>query len=71
SGDGSADNEDDEGMDMEVTFNTGLEDLSNKILEKKKDKNSGTVWDAYLGKKKERKKARKNKSKDFSDDESA
>ncbi|PWA79792.1 NUC153-like protein [Artemisia annua] len=70
SGDGSDDNEDDEGMDMEVTFNTGLEDLSNKILEKKKDKNSETVWDAYLRKKKEKKKARKNKSKDSSDDES-
>nr|GEW76929.1 pre-rRNA-processing protein ESF1 [Tanacetum cinerariifolium] len=71
SGDGSDDNEDDEGMDMEVTFNTGLEDLSNKILEKKKDKNSETVWDEYLRKKKEKKKARKNKSKDSSDDESA
>lgn len=69
SGDGSDEDEEDDGMDMEVTFNTGLEDLSKKILEKK-DKKSETVWDAYLRKKKEKKKARKNRSKDSSDDES-
>ncbi|KAI3697760.1 hypothetical protein L6452_30857 [Arctium lappa] len=69
SGDGSDEDEDDNGMDMEVTFNTGLEDLSKKILEKK-DKKSETVWDAYLRKKKEKKKARKNRSKNSSDDES-
>ncbi|KVH92257.1 pre-rRNA-processing protein esf1 [Cynara cardunculus var. scolymus] len=69
SGDGSDEDEDDDGIDMEVTFNTGLEDLSKKILEKK-DKKSETVWDAYLRKKKEKKKARKNRSKNSSDDES-
>ncbi|ESW28190.1 hypothetical protein PHAVU_003G266400 [Phaseolus vulgaris] len=56
-------------QDMEVTFNTGLEDLSKHILEKK-DKKSETVWDAYLRKKREKKKARKNKAKHSSDDDS-
>jgi len=56
-------------QDMEVTFNTGLEDLSKHILEKK-DKKSETVWDAYLRKKREKKKARKNKAKNSSDDDS-
>lgn len=69
SGDGSdEDEEDDDKVDMEVTFNTGLEDLSKKILEKK-DKQSETVWDAYLRKRKEKKKARKNRSKNSSDDD--
>lgn len=67
-GDGSEGDED-EGQDMEVTFNTGLEDISKKILEKK-DKGSETVWEAYLRKKKEKKKANKYKSKNSSDDES-
>lgn len=65
SGDGS---EEDEGHNMEVTFNTGLEDLSKKILEKK-DKGSETLWDAFLSKRKERKKSRKHRSKNSSDDE--
>ncbi|CAJ1942231.1 unnamed protein product [Sphenostylis stenocarpa] len=56
-------------QDMEVTFNTGLEDLSKHILEKK-DKKSETVWDAYLRKKREKKKARKNKAKYSSVDDS-
>lgn len=68
SGDGSEE-DDDDGQDMEVTFNTGLEDLSNKILQKK-DKGSETVWEAYLRKRKEKKKARKSRSKNSSDDES-
>ena len=61
--------DEDEGQDMEVTFNSGLEDISKKILEKK-DKGSETVWEAYLRKKKEKKKARKFRSKNSSDDES-
>ncbi|KAG2408827.1 uncharacterized protein HKW66_Vig0036490 [Vigna angularis] len=61
--------EHDNGHDMEVTFNTDLEDLSKHILEKK-DKKSETVWDAYLRKKREKKKARKNKAKYSSDDDS-
>ncbi|RDX78917.1 esf1, partial [Mucuna pruriens] len=55
-------------QDMEVTFNTGLEDLSKHIMEKK-DKKSETVWDAYLRKRREKRKARKNKTKYSSDDD--
>lgn len=68
SGDGSDEN-DEEDQDMEVTFNTGLEDLSKQILEKK-DRKSETVWEAYLRKRREKKKARKNRSNDSSEDES-
>ncbi|MBA0876426.1 hypothetical protein Goshw_025774 [Gossypium schwendimanii] len=56
------------GQDMEVTFNTGLEDISKRILEKK-DKQAETVWEAYLRKRREKKKAKKNKSKYSSEDE--
>ncbi|XP_027345677.1 ESF1 homolog [Abrus precatorius] len=55
-------------QDMEVTFNTGLEDISKHIMEKK-DKKSETVWEAYLRKRLEKKKARKNKTKYISDDD--
>lgn len=68
SGDGSDEDGEEEGQDMEVTFNTGLEDLSKRILEKK-DKKSETVWEAYLRKRREKKKARKNKSKYSSEEE--
>ncbi|XP_009767399.1 pre-rRNA-processing protein esf1 [Nicotiana tabacum] len=70
SGEGSDGNNEDDDQDMEVTFNTGLEDLSKRILEKK-DKQSETVWEAVLRKKREKKKARKGKSKDSSDDETS
>ncbi|XP_060191975.1 pre-rRNA-processing protein ESF1 isoform X1 [Lycium barbarum] len=70
SGEGSDGNNEDDDQDMEVTFNTGLEDLSKRILEKK-DKQSETVWEAYLRKKKEKKKSRKGNSKDSSEDESS
>lgn len=71
SGGGSdGDGEEEDGRDMEVTFNTGLEDISKHILEKK-DKKSETVWEAYLRKRHEKKQARKNKSKDSSGDESS
>jgi len=53
---------DNDAMDMEVTFNTGLQDISKHIMEKK-DKKSRTVWEECLRKKREKKKARKNKSK--------
>lgn len=69
SGDGS-DEDQEEGQDMEVTFNTGLEDLSKRILEKK-DKKSETVWEAYLRKRREKKKARKNHSKYSSEEDSS
>ncbi|KAK8970644.1 hypothetical protein KSP40_PGU006950 [Platanthera guangdongensis] len=55
-------------MDMEITFNTGLEDLSKRIFEKK-DKKSETVWEQVLRKRSEKRNARKNWSKDLSDDE--
>ncbi|KAF8405449.1 hypothetical protein HHK36_010355 [Tetracentron sinense] len=70
SGDGSDGNGEEDDKDMEVTFNTGLEDISKHIMEKK-DKKSETVWEAYLRKKSEKKKARKNSSKYSSDDESS
>ncbi|XP_030524084.2 ESF1 homolog [Rhodamnia argentea] len=69
-GNGSDGDGEDENRDMEITFNTGLEDLSKRILEKK-DKKSETVWDAQLRKQREKKNARKNKAKDSSDDESS
>ncbi|CAI9110986.1 OLC1v1011112C1 [Oldenlandia corymbosa var. corymbosa] len=70
SGDGSDASDEEENQDMEVTFNTGLEDLSKRILEKK-DRESETVWEAHLRKKREKKKARKNRAKDSSEDESS
>ncbi|XP_055804724.1 pre-rRNA-processing protein ESF1 [Solanum dulcamara] len=70
SGEGSDGNNEEEDQDMEVTFNTGLEDLSKRILEKK-DKQSETVWEAYLRKKREKKKSRKGNTKDSSEDESS
>lgn len=71
SGNGSdASDKDDDREDMEVTFNTGLEDLSKRILEKK-DKQSESVWEAHLRKRREKKNARKNRSKDSSEDETS
>lgn len=48
-------------MDMEVTFHTGLSELSEKLLQKQEEKKRGdeTVWEAYLRKKKEKKSQRK------------
>ncbi|KAK4262036.1 hypothetical protein QN277_027649 [Acacia crassicarpa] len=56
------------GQDMEVTFNTGLEDISKHILEKK-DKNSESVFEANLRKRREKKRARKSKLKHSSSDD--
>ncbi|KAL5557512.1 hypothetical protein UlMin_039748 [Ulmus minor] len=70
-GDGSdEDGEEEEVKDMEITFNTGLEDISKRILEKK-DRKQETVWEATLRKQREKKKLRKKKSKHSSDDESS
>lgn len=44
--------------DMEITFNTDLEALGKKIMEKK-DKSEETVWESVLRKRKEKKKAQK------------
>ncbi|KAL6960442.1 hypothetical protein U1Q18_038207 [Sarracenia purpurea var. burkii] len=63
-----SDEDDEEGEDMEVTFNTGLEDISKRMVEKK-DKISETVWEAQLRKGREKKKARKNRSKYSTEDE--
>ncbi|KAL3700748.1 hypothetical protein R1sor_018770 [Riccia sorocarpa] len=57
---------------IEIKFNTGLDELSEKLTEKlKKTKADETVWESYLRKKREKKKARKNKANaddsDFSD----
>ncbi|XP_068657127.1 pre-rRNA-processing protein esf1 [Aristolochia californica] len=68
SGDGS-DSEDSDKKDMEVTFNTGLEDISKKILEKKKDSKVETVWEANLRKRSDKWKAKKKGSKVSSDDD--
>ncbi|KAG1334305.1 putative pre-rRNA-processing protein ESF1 [Cocos nucifera] len=56
--------------DMEITFNTELDDLGKRILEKK-DKKSETVWEAVLRKRSEKKKARKRRSKYSSEDDSS
>ncbi|KAL1562330.1 pre-rRNA-processing protein esf1-like [Salvia divinorum] len=71
-GDGSdEDEEDDNGrQDMEVTFSSGLEEISKRISEKK-TKKAETVWEAYLRKRKEKKNASKKGSKYVSDDESS
>ncbi|XP_057952217.1 pre-rRNA-processing protein esf1 [Malania oleifera] len=68
SNDNSDDDGENDGQEMEITFNTGLEDISKLILEKR-DKKSETVWEAYLRKRSEKKKARKNMSKYSSDDD--
>ena len=39
---------------MEITFNAGLDDLGNQILENKKNKDE-TVWEKHLRKKKDKK----------------
>lgn len=66
--DSDADHNDDK--DMEITFNTELEDLSKRVLEKK-DKKSETVWEAVLRKRSEKKKARKRRSQYSSEDDSS
>ncbi|KAG0469174.1 hypothetical protein HPP92_018502 [Vanilla planifolia] len=54
--------------DMEITFNTDLEDLSKRILEKK-GKKVETVWEQLLRRQIEKRKARKKRSKYSSDDD--
>lgn len=53
-------------QDMEVTFNTELEDLSKRILERKSTEKK-TVWEMHQEKMKEKRKARKRSSKDDDD----
>lgn len=71
SGDDSNEDEDnDNGQEMEVTFSSGLEEISKRIIEKR-NKKSETTWETSLRKKKEKKKASKNRAKYSSDDESS
>ncbi|KAI4386828.1 hypothetical protein MLD38_004727 [Melastoma candidum] len=65
-----SDDDEDGNQDMEITFNTGLEDLSKRLMEKK-DKKSETVWEAYLRKRREKKKAKKSKPETSSDEDSS
>lgn len=47
----------DRAMEMEVTFSSGLENLGQRLLEKKRGKDSKegqTVWDAYLQRRREK-----------------
>ncbi|KAM6540513.1 hypothetical protein CsatB_004960 [Cannabis sativa] len=60
--------EDDDDQDMELTFNTGLEDISKRMMEKK-DKKQETVWETKLREQREKKKLRKHRSKNSSEDE--
>ncbi|XP_030485928.2 pre-rRNA-processing protein ESF1 [Cannabis sativa] len=60
--------EDDDDQDMELTFNTGLEDISKRMMEKK-DKKQETVWETKLRQQREKKKLRKHRSKNSSEDE--
>ncbi|KAH9316440.1 hypothetical protein KI387_025067, partial [Taxus chinensis] len=70
SGDPLEHREDKDDKDMEITFNTGLEELSKRILEKNKNKSEETVWESYLKKRNEKRKARKNMATRSSEDES-
>uniref|UniRef100_A0ACD5V8B3 Uncharacterized protein n=1 Tax=Avena sativa TaxID=4498 RepID=A0ACD5V8B3_AVESA len=63
-----SDEEQNDDQDMEITFNTELEDLSKRILERKSTEKK-TVWEMHQEKMKEKRKARKRSSKD--DDESS
>jgi hypothetical protein len=72
SGDPSEEREDKDDKDMEITFHTGLEELSKRILEKSKKNNSEeTVWEAYLRKRSEKRKARKNLANRSSEDKTS
>ncbi|XP_020582450.1 pre-rRNA-processing protein esf1 [Phalaenopsis equestris] len=56
--------------DMEITFNTGLEDLSKRILEKR-DTKIETAWERVLRRRSEKRKASQNRLKYSSDDDSS
>ena len=64
-----SDEEQTDDQDMEVTFNTELEGLSKRILERKSTE-AKTVWEMQQEKMKEKRKARKRSSKDDDDDSS-
>ncbi|MQL78045.1 hypothetical protein Taro_010473 [Colocasia esculenta] len=62
-----ADEDNDIGKEMEVTFLTGVENLSKHIDKNKLKKSEEGVWDAFLRKRREKMKAKKNRK--FSSDE--
>ncbi|KQK15917.1 pre-rRNA-processing protein ESF1 [Brachypodium distachyon] len=61
-----SDEEQTDDQDMEITFNTELEDLSKRIIERKSTEKK-TVWEKHQEKMKEKRKARKRVSKDDDD----
>jgi len=63
-----SDEEQSDGQDMEITFNTELEDLSKRILERKNNEEK-TVWEKHQEKMKEKRKARKRGLKDEDEDD--
>jgi hypothetical protein len=63
-----SDEEQTDDQDMEITFNTELEDLSKRVLERKSTETK-TVWEMHQEKMKEERKARKRLSKDDDDDD--
>ncbi|KAI5054768.1 hypothetical protein GOP47_0029913 [Adiantum capillus-veneris] len=57
-------------LDMEITFHSGLEELSKRLMDKTKQKDRDeTVWEAYLRKKKEKRKLQKQQSKHAQEDD--
>lgn len=57
-------------QDMEITFHSGLEELSKRLMEKTKQKDSDeTVWEAYLRKRKEKRKLQKQSKNGQDEDE--
>ncbi|MCO5613649.1 hypothetical protein L7F22_067927 [Adiantum nelumboides] len=57
-------------LDMEITFHSGLEELSKRLMDKTKQKGiDETVWEAYLRKRKEKKRLQKQQSKHAQDDD--
>lgn len=63
-----SDEEQTDDQDMEITFNTELEDLSKRVLQKKSSEEK-TVWEKHQEKMKEKKKARKRGLKDEDDND--
>lgn len=62
-----SDEEQTDDQDMEITFNTELEDLSKRILERKNNEEK-TIWEKHQEKMKEKRKGRKRGLKDEDDD---
>ena len=63
-----SDEEQTDDQDMEITFNTELEDLSKRIVERKSNEEK-TVWEKHQEKMKEKRKARKRGLKDDDDND--